>query len=424
MSSTAGTVGRGCAGPRVGVWTADQLDTRVRQGRLGTMHLDALARSLVCFHAGSAPDGPLGEARSGGEGLAERVLHRARALRAVRPDLEAAIDSLVSGAEHVRNGATDRPSRPSRRLHGALELARIHVTPGGGVDLGPPVLGLAGDPARDVAALKLQLAVAGHPELAERWLAAYARTSGDWALYRGIDLHEWLAALENAATETAVAEGRAEAWLRTARCAAGASPRLVAVGGAAASGRSRLAAELGEGLGAPVLGARSGDPGTAALEGPRPVEPDLSQLVAHADGVLASGRPLVIDAALATVRERAALRALAGRRQVPVLFIECRPVPSPAQGRRIARPRDAAVSDEAAAARDLAAWEAVAPSEFGRGEYFVADASRPSAACLARALGAAGMASGSHRSGPRVLRVGPAHAPLPPRRVGGTAPRA
>jgi predicted kinase len=425
MSSIAGSGGRAGAAPHAGFWTADQVDTRLRQGRLGPTQLDALARTLAAFHARRASEGAPGEVGRGDDGLAERVLRRARALRAARPDLEAPIDALVAGAaERVRSGAMEPVARPSgRRLHGALDLARIHVAPDGGVDLGPPVRGRVGDPARDVAALMLQLAVVGHPELAERWLAAYAGASGDWALYRVIDLHERLAALELAVAEgaeTHVAGERAEAWLRAARCLPGALPRLVAVGGVAAEPRSTLAAAIGEGLGAPVLGnARSGP-----AEDPRAVEPGLSELLGQAEGVLASGRLLVIDAPLATVRERAALRALAARRQVPLLFIECRAGASLLRSRRIARAVGRAAPDERSEATAFAAWEAVAPCEFGRGEYLVADASRPSGAGLARVLGAAGVGPDAHRGRPRVLRAGGPGAVSPARSAAVPGPRA
>lgn len=62
-----------------------------------------------------------------------------------------------------------------------------------------------------------------------------------------------------------------------------------------------------------------------------------ARLVELADGLLAAGHSVVIDAALLRQSERAALRQLAQRRQLPCLLVECRADPALMERRLLQR---------------------------------------------------------------------------------------
>jgi predicted kinase len=114
-------------------------------------------------------------------------------------------------------------------------------------------------------------------------------------------------------------------------------PRIIAVSGMVASGKSRTAAFIGELLSAPVV---SSDRTRKHLMGSRPEEslgsepwsgaysPSTTEAVyrevlSAAETVVASGRPVVIDASFRSAAMRAAARELATRRGVPFTMIEC-----------------------------------------------------------------------------------------------------
>ncbi len=209
------------------------------------------------------------------------------------------------------------------------------------------------DVCADIAFLSMDLAWHGHVDLAERLLAGYARESEDYDLYSVVNFYEsyrafvrgkvsaLLAADEqtsSSARERARREARRYFLLSLAfERPPLASPRVVAVGGMIASGKSTAANAIGELLAAPVI---SSDRTRKHLSGRSPTESMLSEawsgayseastesvyaeLIRRAAVVVDSGRPVVIDASFRTRAMRQSIREVAADHGVPFSFIEC-----------------------------------------------------------------------------------------------------
>lgn len=210
-----------------------------------------------------------------------------------------------------------------------------------------------GDVCADIAFLSMDLAWHGRVDLAERFLARYARESNDYALYSVVDFYESYRAFVRGKVASLLAADMEASALARERARREArryfvlslayerpplvSPRLVAVGGMIASGKSNVAAAIGDLLAAPVI---SSDRTRKLLMGRKPTESMKSEAWSGAystsstqavyeelwrlgDIVLSSGRPLVIDASFRTAAMRDAADRLAGRYGVPFLLIEC-----------------------------------------------------------------------------------------------------
>ncbi|MET9768791.1 ATP-binding protein [Streptomyces sp. NPDC006415] len=100
---------------------------------------------------------------------------------------------------------------------------------------------------------------------------------------------------------------------------------LIAMAGLPGAGKSSVAEELGRKSAAPVV---SVDPIEAAMRRAGVARSQPTGLAAYAvaeavaDGVLALGQTVIIDAVNAAEEARAQWRSLASRRGVPVVFIE------------------------------------------------------------------------------------------------------
>jgi predicted kinase len=199
----------------------------------------------------------------------------------------------------------------------------------------------------------MDLAWHGRVDLAERFLARYARITHDYGLYSVVDFYEsyrafvrgkiasFLAADPEASAATrerAKREARRYFLLSLAyERPPLLPPRVIAVSGMIASGKSHTAAFIGELLAAPVV---SSDRTRKHLMGRAPEKslkseawsgayaPDATEAVydelwAASDLVVASGRAVVIDASFRSVAMRAAARQLAARHGVPFTLVEC-----------------------------------------------------------------------------------------------------
>jgi predicted kinase len=136
---------------------------------------------------------------------------------------------------------------------------------------------------------------------------------------------------------------------------------MVVVAGGIATGKSTLADHLGQALGAPIIDA---DRTRKHLIGVSPTthidtgawsgayDPAFSdevyaEVLRRADAVLASGRPVVVDASFRTSAARAAAHELASQHNVPFRLVEC-VAPSNVVRERLAkrdRERASSVSD-------------------------------------------------------------------------------
>lgn len=231
------------------------------------------------------------------------------------------------------------------------------------------------DVCADVAFLAMDLAHHGTAADAERFLAFYAEQAQDFDLYAMVDFYEsyrafvrakiCLFALDNPGLEAAhreAAESEARRYFLLSLAAEKqplARPRLLAVGGQIASGKSTVAQFLGDQLAAPVV---SADRTRKALLGVAPEQPvhhppfegayapEMSsrvyrELLRRAEVVLASGRSVVLDASFRSREDRAAASALARRLDVPFLFVDCRAPIETLRTRLEERQRGRSVSD-------------------------------------------------------------------------------
>lgn len=308
------------------VWSADRLDTRLRQGRLGADHLRAVARELARFHAAARRDGEVA-CHGTRDAMAHRVRESYTALRRVWPaGLDSARLAEIEAQQlELVDVLSDRielrlESGRVREVHGSLRLEGVYVDAASRTAWSPPGGGLAAraaDVCADVASLSRQLALHGRRDVAERWIAAYADAAQDYGIYPVLDLYEGLASCalaEEIARGFAAHIDAADAGrlLRAALIADLATPpaRILVVGGPAATGKSTLAERMAAGMRAPVVAA------TRAR--------DLHEVIGSVEAVLDSRRPVVVDGGFGLRAERAALRAIASARGVPFLFVECR----------------------------------------------------------------------------------------------------
>jgi aminoglycoside phosphotransferase family enzyme/predicted kinase len=259
------------------------------------------------------------------------------------------------------------------------------------------------DVCADVVFLAMDLAWHGRVDLAEAFIARYAREAGDYDLYPLVDFYQSYRAFVRGkiASMTAHDESaslgareRAKAQARRYFLLALASerrplvpPMVVAVGGVIASGKSTIANALGREMPSPVVDAdrtRKELAGVAAFH-PLPESPwagfyseeftrkVYSELRRRASAVLASGRPVVLDASFRARAHRAEAKALARSKGVPFVFVECRAPDELCRERLQAREKESSVSDGRIALFDdfARSWEPV--DELSPSEHVVLD---------------------------------------------------
>ncbi len=466
--------GAGCRGEAV-EWAVHMIrmpaerrgDRLLEQGILSAAQLESLARRLSDFHAAGRHD-----AWAAAFGSPEAVLRnvednltqgRAIQERVLSPEeisrLEAAQTGFVRRhadlfADRARQGRV-------RDGHGDLRLSQMYFSArgddGGGMDArsgtGQDYEGRAGeapagvtildcidfadkfrfaDVAADVGFLAMDLALRGRDDLAEIFLAAYARESGDYDLYRLVDFYaayracirgkvSGYAALDPEALPEvrAAAEAKAAACFRfalerlrrlepgphagpassipAAAPLAPAAPTapLIAFGGGIGTGKSTLASALGRRLPAPVLDSDRIRKQMAGLDplAPRPdalwsglYSPERSEgvyaeLRRRALAVLESGRPAIVDASFRSRAQREAMREAARGSGHPFRFIACRADADVVRERLARRAEAPSVSDgrQGIAEEFQKSFE---PDEGNLGDTLEVDTARPIEECL------------------------------------------
>jgi predicted kinase len=354
----------------------DRLDRRIAAGRLRARHARALGRALAAWHAGAAQL-PAAEGSAAPAELARRMQEAALAIagdrRIAAPESAALLAAQRSFLTRGVDALLDRfVARRVQAIHGALGVRNLWLTEGKRVTLGPARAEATGDVAEDVAALTFALRARGAGQRAEQLAAAYALAADDYGIYRVLDFYERAAALAlaSAGGRAAATDGAAAVRAVLAR------PRralVVAVGGAVASGKSTVAKAIARRLGAPrVVADRVRD---ALLESgrangvhealwARSFAPEFSErvyagMLRRAADVLASGRPVVLDACFPTAQLRIGVTTEAERHGVPCVFVHCDPERASIEARLRKRDaRDGAAGDWQALAAELAArWE-------------------------------------------------------------------
>ena len=258
----------------------------------------------------------------------------------------------------------------------------------------------------------MDLAAHGRVDLAERLLATYAREADDYDLYSVVDFYESYRAFVRGKVASMLANdegadpttrGRAALDARRYFLLALSSdrqallrPAVVAVGGVIASGKSAIANRLSAELSAPVIETDRTRKSVLGVNALRPLhEPAWSgpyspafsdrvydELFRRAGVVLASGRPVVLDASFRSAPLRRMARDLAKAHGVPFRFIECRATPEVCRERLAERARQRTVSDGRLAIFDefCARYEPVV--ELGADEHLVLDTTKPIEASL------------------------------------------
>ena len=395
----------------------DRADHMLAAGSLDGAFLDRVALHIVAFHQRAAASEDIG--RYGdpavisrnieenfeqvGDALArwlspaearEIVAYQLDFLRSCRDRLERRI-----AAGRVRDG------------HGDLRLEHVYRSPNDEIVILDCIefndRFRYADVCADIAFLAMDLAANGRADLAERLLAAYARESQDYDLYGVVDFYESYRAFVRGKIASmltgdsgqndsarAYAETQARRFFRLAVSFHRPSlmkPFLVAVGGVIASGKSSVAERLGETLSAPVIDAdrtrkamanisaleRRADPPFHGTYDPAFSERVYAELFRRASIVLASGRPVVLDASFRTAALRDAARRLATEHGVPFRFVECRAPRDVCLARLAVREQGPSVSDGRRAIFDefVARYEPVTAT--GADERVIVDTTKP-----------------------------------------------
>jgi predicted kinase len=243
--------------------------------------------------------------------------------------------------------------------------------------------------------------------LAERFLAAYARASGDYELYELVDFYEGYRAYVRGKVSSMLAEDRS-AKIETREQArtdarsffllsllegreALVRPAVVAVGGVIASGKSTIADRVGASMNAPVVDSDRARKELAGVSATTPMHeaswtgayaPEFTarvydEVFRRAASVLTSGRAVVLDASFRSRAHRDRARALGREHNVPFYFVECRAHPDECKKRLERRARSASVSDGRSeiSGEFLASFEP--PEEIPEGEHLVVDTALP-----------------------------------------------
>ncbi|HEY1957338.1 MAG TPA: AAA family ATPase [Polyangiaceae bacterium] len=401
---------------------ARRADVMLARGDLGHAAIERIAATLAVFHAHARSDaetarfgtrdavafnveenfrqteGFIGEYLSGDQARELRAYQRG-----VLRDREAAFD------ERVRRGRV-------RDGHGDLRLEHVYFE-----HPRPTIIDCIefsdrfrfADVCADVAFLSMDLAAQGRVDLAELFLARYARASNDYDLYELVDFYESYRATvrgkvaailardpsaDDATRARAAREARRSFALAVAADRSTAlRPSVVAVGGLIASGKSTVAELVASDTSAPILDAdrtRKSMLGVAptlplpekawtGAYAPALTERVYAEVMRRADVVLRSGRPVVLDASFRSPALRRAARDLAARHRVPFRFVECRAPAEVCRERLAGRAREETVSDgrdeiwDAFAAR----WEPA--TDVPASEHIVLDTTRAEGETLA-----------------------------------------
>jgi aminoglycoside phosphotransferase family enzyme/predicted kinase len=247
------------------------------------------------------------------------------------------------------------------------------------------------DVCADIAFLSMDLSWHGRQDLSEDFLAQYARAADDYDLYALVDFYESYRAHVRAkvssmlmddpnlaADARALAAAQARKYYVLAEACSREPlepPRLIAVGGVIASGKSTVAENLASLIHAPVIGS---DRTRKALLGVEPLthlgdaafsgayDRDVTartyrELLRRGEVVLRSRRSVILDASFRERDARAAALQLSQRLGVSFLFIECSADAATSRERLAQRAQRPSISDGRAELLDafMASYEPV-----------------------------------------------------------------
>jgi predicted kinase len=251
------------------------------------------------------------------------------------------------------------------------------------------------DVCADLAFLSMDLAAHGRVDLAELLLARYARHADDYDLYALVDFYESYRAYVRGKIATFIGDDVAARRFFLLALSASRGllmpPAVIAVGGVIASGKSTIAERLGEVCSAPIIDADRTRKHLAGVQSETPLregawqgayDPEFTRRVyeevfRRAGVVLASGRPVVIDASFRSRRWRGLARELARTHGVPFHFVECVAPAEVCRARLRKRAEGTSVSDGRLEIFDAFCASYEPPSELDARERITIDTSRP-----------------------------------------------
>jgi aminoglycoside phosphotransferase family enzyme/predicted kinase len=390
-------------------------DERLNAGTLTPAHIDAAASMLADFHARARSDDETSE-----HGTIEAI---ERNVRDNFAEVDPSREGLLTAAQareterwqldflRTRARIFDR-RRAAGRIregHGDLRLEHLYLGDEGELTIVDCVefneRFRCADVCADIAFFSMDLAAHGRLDLAERFLARYARAADDYGLYAVVDFYEGYRAYVRGKVSTLTARQATgpirERALKDARRHFALSlsigrrslfePVVVAVGGVIASGKSTVAEALSDRLSGPVIDADrtrknliglapTTHDASAAFEGlydPLMTDRVYAEMMFRASAVLESGRPVVLDASFRTEELRRSARDLALEHGVPFLFVDCQAGPELCRERLRQRERETSVSDGRLGIFDAFCARVEPATELPSAERVAIDTSRP-----------------------------------------------
>ena len=380
---------------------ADMLFTRLaRDGLLTAAHVDALAGAVARFHAAAVRAAPMEDARAVDRAVGPAfenfadidALETAVAVRTALLDLggwtraEAYALASTLARRHIAGFVRD--------CHGDLHLGNVALVEGAPVpfdciEFNPALRTI--DVMSDVAFMTADLAYHGLPRLAARFLGGYLEATGDYAGLRVLRFYLVYRAMVRAKiacirkhqasigeAEYAAAQADFVAHLRLARRLARPGVRaLFLMHGVSGSGKTYCSQELVEALGAVRLrsdverkrlhgleaAARTHSPPGGGLYTNEASDRTYEGLAALAADVLASGFPVIVDAASLARRHRDLLRGTARAAGAAFEIVSCVASPEVLAARVATRGGDASEADAAVLALQRATEEPLGDDE-------------------------------------------------------------
>lgn len=408
----------------------DRADVLLTAGQLGREDVETLAEMLARFHLAACSDARtarFGSPNAIAANVSENFTQVAQTIRSYLCEEEAAglADYQLSFLKRERARFEQRAAAGFvRDGHGDLRLEHCYRT-------APGVFSIIdciefndrfrfADVAADLSFLAMDLAHHQRTDLAELFVAAYAKSAADYGIYALLDFYESYRATVRAKVSSMLAEDREvmpstrERARHEARryylhaLAAGQEPLtppcIYVTLGSIASGKSTLAHALSGRLGLPVLAAdhiRKQLHGIAVLE-PRyddafqglyseaNTEHVYTTMLARCAEVVRSGRSVVLDASFRARVHRARVLELSRELSADVLFIECHCPRERALDRLAKRAAGVSVSDGRAEIYDAFSEQFEAVRELAAAEHLRLDTTQPTEACLAQVLARVG----------------------------------
>jgi aminoglycoside phosphotransferase family enzyme/predicted kinase len=403
---------------------ARRADHLLQRGELTAEIVDGLAARIARFHADAAADecnmqfGSAAAVASCVEGnFAETASTMTRYVRQDEAD-EIKRWQRAFLQDHARLFDQRIAAGRVRDGHGDLRLEHVYVAG----DPSPLIIDCIeyndrfryADVCSDVAFLSMDLAAHGRVDLAERLLSRYARDSNDFDLFALVDFYESYRAYVRGKIASIVADDESIAWSARKQAHDDArryfllalsshrrpllGPSVIVVGGLIASGKSTIAEAISSRMNAPIVDADRTRKAMLGVTPHHPVhepawrgayDPEVTakvygEVLRRASVVLASGRPVVIDASFRSQALRSAARDVAIAKGAPFLFVECRVDRQLAKARLEERSRGPAVSDGRLAIFDAFAAEFEPVTELSDREHIAVDTERDLQVTLAQ----------------------------------------